>query len=87
MTIIQKADFFSQKCRITLYIKRDDLFPSYFGGNKARKVISIGQKAISDGYNVLITNGGLQSNHCRVTALFCAKHKLNCRLILHTDKK
>ena len=75
------------KLGLNIFIKRDDLFPYYLGGNKAKKIIYIGKKAIADGYNMLITNGGLQSNHCRATALFCAENNLKCRLVLHTGKK
>lgn len=67
-------------------IKRDDLYPKFWGGNKARKIVEIGKYAISNGYDTLVTNGGVQSNHCRATAMFCAQNNLKCRLVLHTDK-
>lgn len=67
--------------------KRDDLYSKFFGGNKARKIVEIGKYAISNKCNTLVTNGGVQSNHCRATALFCAQNNLKCRLVLHTEKR
>jgi D-cysteine desulfhydrase len=66
---------------------RDDLFPITGGGNKARKIIRILKEAESQGCNALVTTGGIQSNHARVTALTAAERGWRCRLILHGDKK
>jgi len=58
----------------------------FLGGNKARKIVEIGKYAISNKFDTLVTNGGVQSNHCRATALFCAQNNLKCRLVLHSEK-
>jgi 1-aminocyclopropane-1-carboxylate deaminase/D-cysteine desulfhydrase-like pyridoxal-dependent ACC family enzyme/methionyl-tRNA formyltransferase len=65
--------------------KRDDLYPAVGGGNKARKIQYILQYAVENGFNALVTNGGLQSNHARATALACAESGMHCSLVLHTE--
>jgi 1-aminocyclopropane-1-carboxylate deaminase/D-cysteine desulfhydrase-like pyridoxal-dependent ACC family enzyme len=51
-----------------LFIKRDDLLSFGCGGNKVRKIQTILAEAQAAGANALITCGGIQSNHARVTA-------------------
>lgn len=63
-----------------LLIKRDDAIPFGFGGNKVRKVALVGAEAKAAGADTLITTGGVQSNHARVTAAAAAK--LGMRAIL-----
>jgi len=69
-----------------LWIKRDDLTESGLSGNKVRKLeylISDAQNANAD---TLISCGGIQSNHCRATALVAARFGMRCRLLLRGDK-
>ncbi|MFW5701003.1 MAG: 1-aminocyclopropane-1-carboxylate deaminase/D-cysteine desulfhydrase [Cyclobacteriaceae bacterium] len=70
-----------------LEIVRDDLFPYLYGGNKARKIKNIEKDIFSRGKNAVVTTGGIQSNHCRATALICAKNRWKCKLILHGGKE
>jgi len=56
-----------------LYIKRDDLTGFGFGGNKLRKLDYIVQAAMDEGAKVLLTYGGPQTNHGRLTAAAAAK--------------
>lgn len=56
-----------------LLIKRDDAIGFAFGGNKVRKMRLVAAAAIADGADTLITCGGVQSNHARVTAAAAAK--------------
>jgi D-cysteine desulfhydrase len=51
-----------------LLIKRDDTIGFAFGGNKVRKLALLGARARAEGADTLITAGGVQSNHARVTA-------------------
>jgi len=51
-----------------LLIKRDDLLSFAMGGNKVRKMQAIAAQALARGADTLITCGGIQSNHARVTA-------------------
>ena len=52
----------------TLLVKRDDTIGFAFGGNKVRKLALLGARAKAEGADTLITAGGIQSNHARVTA-------------------
>jgi len=63
-----------------LFIKRDDAIAFGFGGNKVRKLALVGARAQADGADTLITAGGVQSNHARVTAAVAAK--LGMRAVL-----
>ena len=65
-----------------LWIKRDDFTDSAIGGNKLRKLEFVCAEAIAQGSDMLITCGGLQSNHCRATALTGARLGLPVHLIL-----
>ncbi len=65
-----------------LWVKRDDLTGSTLSGNKVRKLEFIAAHAIDNGYDTLITCGGLQSNHCRATALVGAQLGLHVHLLL-----
>jgi 1-aminocyclopropane-1-carboxylate deaminase/D-cysteine desulfhydrase-like pyridoxal-dependent ACC family enzyme len=67
---------------IDLRIKRDDLYPLYGGGIKARKIGYIVREAIEQGYDALVTNGGPQSNHARATAVVAAALGLKCHLVI-----
>jgi 1-aminocyclopropane-1-carboxylate deaminase/D-cysteine desulfhydrase-like pyridoxal-dependent ACC family enzyme len=51
-----------------LFVKRDDLLSFGCGGNKVRKIQTVVAEARAAGADALITCGGVQSNHCRVTA-------------------
>src|SRR5947207_5149806 len=51
-----------------LFIKRDDLLSFGLGGNKVRKMQAVAAEARAAGADTLITCGGVQSNHARVTA-------------------
>ena len=67
-------------------IYRDDLFPYFGGGNKGRKMISIVDDIKLNGYNAIVTTGGIQSNHNRATVFAAAQNKWLCTLIIHGDK-
>jgi 1-aminocyclopropane-1-carboxylate deaminase/D-cysteine desulfhydrase-like pyridoxal-dependent ACC family enzyme len=64
-----------------LLVKRDDAIPVGFGGNKVRKLQIVGAQAIAAGADILITTGGVQSNHARATAAIAARMGLGCVLI------
>lgn len=51
-----------------LWVKRDDLTPLAGGGNKVRKLEHLCAAALAAGADVLVTGGGAQSNHVRLTA-------------------
>lgn len=68
-----------------LWVKRDDLTGCTLSGNKVRKLEFIAAHAIDNGYDTLITCGGLQSNHCRATAFAGAQLGLNVHLLLRGE--
>lgn len=72
-----------------IYVKRDDLYPQVGGGNKSRKSDYIVPSVKNRGYDYIVTNGGVNSNHCRAIALKCKEYGLGCSLVLHspTPKK
>ncbi|MDA1305628.1 MAG: D-cysteine desulfhydrase family protein [Acidobacteria bacterium] len=63
-----------------LFMKRDDLLSFGMGGNKVRKLQTVLAQVRAAGADTLITCGGLQSNHCRVTA--AAGAALGMRVVL-----
>lgn len=65
-----------------IWLKCDDLTGSVLSGNKIRKLEFVTAEAIGNGADTLITCGGLQSNHCRATALVGAQLGLKVHLIL-----
>jgi D-cysteine desulfhydrase len=66
----------------SLLVKRDDLTGLGMGGNKARKLEFLCGAALADGADVLVTAGGPQSNHCRMTAAAGARLGLDVHLVL-----
>lgn len=64
-----------------LLIKRDDAISFGFGGNKVRKIEMVAARARAEGADLLITTGGVQSNHCRVTAAAAAKLGMRCVIV------
>jgi D-cysteine desulfhydrase family pyridoxal phosphate-dependent enzyme len=64
-----------------LLVKRDDALPFAFGGNKVRKMQLVAADALARGADTLITSGGIQSNHARVTAAAAAKLGLSCVVV------
>lgn len=64
----------------SLWIKRDDAIAFGFGGNKVRKLALVAGRARAEGADVLITAGGVQSNHARATAATAVR--LGIRAIL-----
>ena len=67
---------------VPLLVKRDDATTVGLGGNKTRKLEYVAAEAAADGANVLITTGGVQSNHCRQTAAYAARLGMECHLVL-----
>ena len=66
-----------------LLVKRDDAIAFAFGGNKVRKMRLVGADAVARGADTLITTGGVQSNHARVTAATAATLGMKCVLVVN----
>lgn len=68
-----------------IYLKRDDLTGIELSGNKVRKLEYVLSDALKAGADVIISCGGVQSNHARATAVAAAKVGLKCHLVLRHD--
>jgi D-cysteine desulfhydrase len=69
-----------------LLIKRDDQTGLAFGGNKTRKLEFLAAEAQSQGAQMLVSAGAVQSNHCRQTAAAAARFGFECTLVLTGQK-
>ncbi len=68
-----------------VYVKRDDMTGVEISGNKVRKLEYLVYDAINKNAEVLITCGGIQSNHARATAVAAVKKGLKSHLFLACD--
>lgn len=64
-----------------IFIKRDDLIPISFGGNKARKAINFFREITNSRYDCVVTYGSSSSNHCRIISNMAAARDLRCYII------
>ena len=78
MTMIQSLGEFHGN---NLWIKREDLIPFSFGGNKARKAQLFFNEIDKGDYDCVVTYGSGSSNHCRVVANECSKRGMKCYII------
>ncbi len=65
-----------------LWVKRDDVTGLGGGGNKARKLSYLCADALAQGADVLVTGGGPQSNHVRMTAAAANRLGLDCAVVI-----
>src|ERR1700728_4547517 len=78
-TPLQAADRLAAALELpagTLWVKRDDLTGLADGGNKVRKLEYLLAEARAEGAATLVTGGGPQSNHVRLSTAAGAR----CRL-------
>lgn len=71
----------------SISIKRDDMTGSTLSGNKVRKLEFLLAEALDRGCKHVITCGGIQSNHCRATAVAARQLGLQPHLLLRSDIK
>lgn len=81
-TPIYKLETISKQYGKEIYVKRDDLTGIEMSGNKVRKLEYSLKEAIDQGCDMLITCGGMQSNHARATAFVASKLNMKCCLLL-----
>lgn len=77
-TIIQKLQEYQNN---TIFLKREDLIPFCFGGNKARKAKLFFEEIDKGNYDSIVTYGSSSSNHCRIIANMAAARKMMCYII------
>ena len=68
--------------RAEIWIKREDLLPLAFGGNKLRNLEFLIGAALAEGADTLITSGRRWSNHARLTAAAGARAGLAVHVVL-----
>lgn len=82
-TPFEEAPRFSSALRgPAIFIKRDDATSLALGGNKARKLELLIGQALEMKCDSVITEGGPQSNHARMTAAAARKYGLEPFLVL-----
>lgn len=81
-TPCHRLDFLSNRYGLDLYCKRDDLTGFGFGGNKSRKLEFLLGEAKQQGFETLVTSGGVQSNFCRLTAAAGVVAGMSVHLVL-----
>lgn len=81
-TKIEKLEKFSKELNTNIYIKRDDQTGSEFSGNKIRKLEYLAKDAMAKGCDLLITCGGIQSNHCRATVAIATRLGMKSAVLL-----
>ncbi|CAJ1447827.1 unnamed protein product [Effrenium voratum] len=71
-----------QELNVQWTLKRDDLTGLELSGNKTRKLEFFMADAMAKACDVVVTVGGLQSNHCRATAAAARLLGLEAHLVL-----
>lgn len=84
-TPLEYLENMSEKLGVNLYIKRDDLTGLGTGGNKLRKLEYLLYDAKQKGCTMLLTMGGAQTNHGRLTAAVAAKYGMRCAIVCLDD--
>jgi len=75
----------TRRLGVELWVKRDDLTGMGLSGNKVRKLALLMAEAQSAGATTVITCGGIQSNHCRATAVAARRLGLHPVLLLRGE--
>jgi 1-aminocyclopropane-1-carboxylate deaminase/D-cysteine desulfhydrase-like pyridoxal-dependent ACC family enzyme len=68
--------------RVELWIKREDLGPISFSGNKLRNLEFLLGAAVAEGAKAIVTSGRRWSNHCRLTAAAGSRLGLEVHTVL-----
>jgi D-cysteine desulfhydrase len=84
-TPIVEVPALSRRTGGRVFVKRDDLTENAASGNKIRKLEFLLAEAKAQKAKVVITCGGLQSNHCRATAVACRQLGLSPHLVLRGE--
>lgn len=81
-TPVQRLERLSEALGTEVLVKRDDLTGAALSGNKVRKLELLLGEALAMGADTVLTTGGLQSNHCRATAVAARRVGIEPRLLL-----
>ena len=80
-TPLHRLDRISEDLGVEFYLKRDDLTNLGTGGNKLRKLEYFLHDALDQGATMLLTVGGAQTNHGRLTAAAAARYGLKSAIV------
>lgn len=80
-TPLEKLENISKDLGVNFYLKRDDLTPLAVGGNKLRKLEYFIKDAKDAGATLLLTVGGAQTNHGRLTLAVARKYGLKGAIV------
>ena len=80
-TPLHRLDRISEDLGVEFYLKRDDLTNLGTGGNKLRTLEYFLQDALDQGATMLLTVGGAQTNHGRLTAAAAARYGLKSAIV------
>ena len=67
-------------------VVREDSFPIFGGGTKARKAVDYEHYLRENGYNAVVTCGGVHSNHNRAIAMMAMANGWKCHLVYHGNE-
>lgn len=82
-TPLDRAEELGQQVGLdTLWIKRDDLSASLYGGNKVRKLEYLFAEAQAKDCDAVVTFGAVGSNHVLATAIFAQQLGMTCYGVL-----
>ncbi len=82
--IVQRVPILDDILQSEFWMVREDLLPFPLSGNKVRKV-DAELRELQAEVDVVITNGGVDSNYCRTLAFFAASRGTHAHLVLHGD--
>src|SRR5512135_2219967 len=80
-TPLDEAPRLSAELGIRVLFKRDDLTGFALGGNKARKLEFLIADALAKRADVVVTGGGPQSNHARMTTAAARQAGMDVTLV------
>lgn len=80
-TPLERLHNLSEELGVNFYLKRDDLTNFGTGGNKLRKLEYLVKDAQNQGATMLLTVGGAQTNHGRLTAAVAAKYSMRSAIV------
>lgn len=76
-----------KSCDNQIDIKRDDLIPFSFGGNKVRIGYEYWTDARNKGCDTMIAYGSRRSNMCRVIANLCRMSDMSCYIVAAVEEE
>ncbi len=85
-TPIEKLSSLTNGYESNIFVKRDDLTSGVAQGNKIRKLEYLLSDALQQNTDIIITCGGIHSNHCRAVTVLSRQLGLDSYLVLLGDE-